>query len=184
LTSWGDNGNQQPWWAFYPALAATGALAWNYRAHIGDVQSESEALAQIVAVVFFDGQIPEARRVLAHGRTDTLFRKQIRNKSLLWELLFVSKDGLQRLLGDVSDLEISAALEREAAIGAGDIEGEAALALGRLAGARTRLARSGTGETAFKVQLRETVALYERAWRSHAREGGLAESVGLFPLGA
>ena len=177
LTSWGDNGNHQPWWAFYPALAATVALAWNYREHAGDVQPESAALARIIADVFFSGHLEDAQRVLAHGRTDAAFRKQIRNKSILWELLFAPKDKLAGLLEEVSDAEVSAALEREAAAGAGDIEGEAALALGHLAGARVRLARTGAGAAAFEAQKREVIALYKTAWRLRAREGGLAESV-------
>jgi hypothetical protein len=179
LTSWGDNGNHQPWWAFYPALVATAALAWNFRAHVDDAQPESAALARVVADVFFAGREEEGRRVLAHGRTDTVFTKQIRNKSLLWELLFAPEAGLVKLLTEVPDAEVAAALEREAAAGAGGIEGEAMLALGRLAGSRVRLVRSGagTGTAALETQLGDAVSLYKTAWRLRAREGGLAESV-------
>jgi hypothetical protein len=204
LTSWGDNGNHQPWWAFYPALAGAAALAWNYGIYSAVVHPDSEEFAGVIAGVFFEGKLSSARRVLAHGKTDAVFRKQIRNKSVLWELLLAPVavlTGTARvpvpgagavpettaagavaaagLLGAVSDAEIVAALEREAAVGAeaGDIEGEAALALGRLAGARVRLIRSGGSVSAYRAQLREAVALYMAAWRLRAREGGLAESV-------
>ncbi|MDR2863116.1 MAG: family 20 glycosylhydrolase [Puniceicoccales bacterium] len=185
ITSWGDNGNHQPWWTFYPALAAGAAQAWGLAANTG------ANLVQAVSAIFLDGDTPSAQRLLDLGHMDLIFTKQIRNKSLLWELLFAAEDKLAALLPHVTEHELAAAghlldaadavkpMPGNAAAALADEECRAALALSRLAIARARLVRDGASREEFSVEARRATSVYEAAWLLRARRGGLAESARL-----
>ncbi|MDR2844484.1 MAG: family 20 glycosylhydrolase [Puniceicoccales bacterium] len=189
VTTWGDNGNHQPWWTFYPALAAAAAQAWNLAANAG------ADLAQAIGAVFLDGDTATAQCLLDLGKTDNVFTKQIRNKSILWELLFAPEEKLTPLLAEIPDAEIGAvaALTTEiySRISPAPGNAQAALvrdecraaqALSELAISRARLVREGIGavaaNAAFREEARRTIEIYEAAWLLRARRGGLSESVG------
>ncbi|MDR3229452.1 MAG: family 20 glycosylhydrolase [Puniceicoccales bacterium] len=195
-TAWGDNGNHQPWWTFYPALTAAAALAWGRDANVEVAAGDgSPQLVQVVADVFLDGDARASAEIIARGGADRFFKTPIRNKSTTWELLFCAPESAasETFAKSTELAELEAWLDEregggdgETAAGKTACELAAARALERLALARARLLRGDTGgQTAaratarekFAALARETLALYERAWLLRARTGGLAESL-------
>lgn len=189
MTAWGDNGNHWAWPVMYPYLTLAGALAWN---RMGNLRLD---LDRAVAAVWFDGYLPAAQALAAVLDTDAVVKKSVRNKSVLWELLFNPPARRDAALAEVSEAELRATLEHLDAVekhlaeldparldAAGESafidELRAALALSRL-GVRRGLAElTGTPDTTLRDDLVRTTRDYERAWQLRARTGGLAESVG------
>jgi hypothetical protein len=177
LTSWGDNGNHQPWPTNWPAMVAGLTHAWTGK--------PTEALAPGYAVL---GSLSaEAATAVAEalthlGRLDGQIAKAHRNKSLTWDFLTAKPAALTQFTEGVTTEELQrawtyldAAAPLLAAITADDIRAE--LTLG------ADLARAGLHRAEGKtLSQRERGALTERyqaAWLKRARPGGLDESVGL-----
>ena len=177
LTSWGDNGNHQPWPTNWPAMVSGLTHAWTGK--------PTSALAPGYAVL---GSLSaEAATAVAEalthlGRLDGQIAKAHRNKSLTWDFLTAKPEALTQFTEGVTTEELQrawtyldAAAPLLAAITADDIRAE--LTLG------ADLARAGLHRAEGKtLSQRERGALTERyqaAWLKRARPGGLDESVGL-----
>ena len=190
ITAWGDNGNHQPWWAFYPALAAGAALAWGWEGNeTFTTPSGAFLLTQAIASVFLDGNMSTARHILSRARADMVFAQQIRNKSILWELLFVPPEKAAPLLSKIKKQELKEAQRMadkaaEAQFGGAcgapcTMESMAAHALENLALQRASILLQGGDCAALIPEASAAIALYETAWLTRARPGGLAESTRL-----
>ena len=176
LTSWGDNGNHQPWPTNWPAMVAGLTHAWTGK--------PTEALAPGYAVLgsLSAEAAPAVAQALTHlGRLDGQIAKAHRNKSLTWDFLTAKPEALTQFTEGVTAEELQrawtyldAAAPLLAAITADDIREE--LTLG------ADLARAGLHRAEGKtLSQRERGALTERyqaAWLKRARPGGLDESVG------
>jgi hypothetical protein len=177
LTSWGDNGNHQPWPANWPAMVAGLTHAWSGRppadltpgyAALGTLSSEG---ATAVAAV------------LDHlGRLDDQVAKANRNKSLTWDFMTAKPEALPKFTEGVTVEELrrslthlDAAAPLLAAIADEGLREE--LAVG------ADLARAGLhraeGNTLTPRTRAALIERYQAAWLKRARPGGLDESVGL-----
>jgi len=177
LTSWGDNGNHQPWPTNWPAMVAGLTHAWTGK--------PTEALAPGYAVLgslSAEAATAVAQALTHLGRLDGQIAKAHRNKSLTWDFLTAKPAALTQFTEGVTTEELQrawtyldAAAPLLAAITADDIRAE--LTLG------ADLARAGLHRAEGKtLSQRERGALTERyqaAWLKRARPGGLDESVGL-----
>ena len=177
ITSWGDNGNHQPWPTQWLPLASGLAQAWCFAANqkgdydkacaiLGNLNNEDAALTSTV---------------LQHiGRLDCAIQKSIRNKSLTWELLTTPKENLSEVLKDVSPRELNESLDylekgRQLAIGISDECVRSEIILGiDCAIAGIRRAQNKPLSNQEREQL---VAEYKRIWLKRARIGGLEESL-------
>lgn len=184
LTAWGDNGNHHPWFVAYPALAAAAGQAWCLAANAG------VDLAAAVGRVFLRGDTALAEEILAMGKVDGFFPKQIRNKSVLWSLLCDTEEVVRGLweempraaLGDVvaaADRWLRFSSEKNPVV---IEEMRVSCALQLMAVRRAELLLGeGKSETAARRALAEemapVLAAYEQVWLRRARPGGLEESV-------
>lgn len=187
ITAWGDNGNHQPWWTFYPALIAGAALAWGLENNLPIANSDETApLAQAIASVFLSDNTSAAHHILLRAKADRAFAQQIRNKSILWELLFISPEKAAALLSGIDGQEIARARRMadeawEAQAGGGweslfTQESSAAYALEKLALQRAKVFLDGGNCASLLPEARAAIELYQAAWLARARPGGLDES--------
>jgi hexosaminidase len=177
LTSWGDNGNHQPWPTNWPAMAAGLTQAWTGAAP-GELAAACAALGGLTEE---DGRAVAA--ALTHlGRLDGLIAKANRNKSLTWDFLTAKPEAIAKFTEGVEPEELrrswahlDAAVPLLAAIPDASLREELAVGVDL---ARAGLQRAqGAG-----LSRRERGSLTERyqaAWLRRARPGGLDESVGL-----
>jgi hexosaminidase len=183
MTAWGDNGNHWAWPVMYPSLTLAAALAWN---RVGNMRLDLEKAVD--DVWFRDGGVSSSL-LLEFLSTDGLFAKTVRNKSVLWEILFNPPARLTAALEGVSiaELEIVRAhlqsLQKRALLA--DPKGTNDFTRELLSGIRLSLLAVARGLSeldhrddpllrAFGFVIHE----YETAWLLRARKGGLAESVG------
>jgi hypothetical protein len=175
LTSWGDNGNHQPWPTNWPAMVAGLTQAWT-GGPAGDLAAGCAALGGLTDA---DGRAVAA--ALTHlGHLDGQIAKANRNKSLTWDFLTAKPEAMTKFTEGVAEEELRRSwtyLEEAApllaAIATADLREE--LTLG------ADLARAGLHRAEGKaLSRRERGALIERyqaAWLKRARPGGLDESV-------
>jgi hypothetical protein len=175
LTSWGDNGNHQPWPTNWPAMVAGLTQAWTGGA-AGDLAAGCATLGGLTDA---DGRAVAA--ALTHlGHLDGQIAKANRNKSLTWDFLTAKPEAMTKFTEGVAEEELRRSwtyLEEAApllaAIATADLREE--LTLG------ADLARAGLHRAEGKaLSRRERGALIERyqaAWLKRARPGGLDESV-------
>jgi hypothetical protein len=175
LTSWGDNGNHQPWPTNWPTMAAGLTQAWT-GGPAGDLAAGCAALGGLTDA---DGRAVAA--ALTHlGHLDGQIAKANRNKSLTWDFLTAKPEAMTKFTEGVAEEELRRSwtyLEEAApllaAIATADLREE--LTLG------ADLARAGLHRAEGKaLSRRERGALIERyqaAWLKRARPGGLDESV-------
>jgi hypothetical protein len=177
ITSWGDNGNHQPWPTQWLPLASGLAQAWCFAANqkgdfdkacaiLGNLNSDDAALTA---------------NVLQHiGRLDSLIQKLIRNKSLTWELLTTSRENLPEVLIGISPNELNSSLDhldkgRQLAEGISDEGVRSEIILGiNCASAGIRRAQNKPLSSQERDQL---ITEYKRVWLKRARVGGLEESL-------
>jgi len=176
LTSWGDNGNHQPWPTNWPAMVAGLTQAWT-GGPAGDLAAGCAALGGLTDA---DGRAVAA--ALTHlGHLDGQIAKANRNKSLTWDFLTAKPEAMTKFTEGVAEEELRRSwtyLEEAApllaAIATADLREE--LTLG------ADLARAGLHRAEGKaLSRRERGALIERyqaAWLNRARPGGLDESLG------
>jgi hypothetical protein len=177
LTSWGDNGNHQPWPTNWPAMVAGLTQAWTGQPAV-DLSLGYAALGALERT-----EATAVSAVLSHlGRLDGQIAKANRNKSLTWDFLTAKPEVLAKFTEGVAAEELGrawayldGAAPLLAAISDASLREELALGVDL---ARAGLQRAqGTG-----LSRRERGSLTERyqaAWLKRARPGGLDESVGL-----
>lgn len=182
MTAWGDNGNHWVWPVMYPSLTLAGALAWN---RAGNIRLDLEKAVD--AIWFNDGGVSSSL-LMEFLSTDGLFAKTVRNKSVLWEILFNPPARRATALEGVSiaELEIARAhllsLQKRALLA--DPKGKADFTRELLSGIRLSLLAVARGRAELAHEddplLRAfgfVIDEYESAWLLRARKGGLAESV-------
>ena len=177
ITSWGDNGNHQPWPTQWIPLASGLAQAWCFAANQkGDFDKACAILGNLT-----NEDASLTAQVLQHiGRLDSIIQKSIRNKSLTWELLTTSKENLPEVLKDVSPNELNTSLDylekgRQLAEGISDECVKSEIILGiDCATAGIRRAQNKPLNNEEKERL---VTEYKRVWLKRARIGGLDESL-------
>ncbi|MEI7603336.1 MAG: glycoside hydrolase family 20 zincin-like fold domain-containing protein, partial [Opitutae bacterium] len=177
ITSWGDNGNHQPWPTQWIPLASGLAQAWCFAANQkGDFDKACAILGNLN-----NEDATLTASVLQHlGRLDSAIQKSIRNKSLTWELLTTSQENLSEVLKDISPSELNDSLDllekgRQLAEGISDECVRSEIILGiDCAVAGIRRAQNKPLNSQEKEQL---VAEYKRVWLKRARAGGLEESL-------
>ena len=177
ITSWGDNGNHQPWPTQWLPLASGLAQAWCFAANQkGDFD---KACAILGHLNHQDATLTAT--VLQHiGRLDSAIQKSIRNKSLTWELLTTSKENLSELLKEISPNELNDSLDllekgRQLAQGISDECVRSEIILGidcAIAGIRRAQHKPLSNQ-----EREQLVAEYKRVWLKRARVGGLEESL-------
>ena len=177
LTSWGDNGNHQPWPTNWPAMVAGLTQAWTGQPAV-DLSLGYAALGALERA-----EATAVSAALAHlGRLDGQIAKANRNKSLTWDFLTAKPEALAKFTEGVDAEELGRAwayLDEAApllaAIASDDLREE--LTLG------ADLARAGLhraqGNTLSRRERRSLIERYQAAWLKRARPGGLDESVGL-----
>lgn len=177
ITSWGDNGNHQPWPTQWLPLASGLAQAWCFAANQkGDFDKACAILGNLN-----NEDATLTASVLQHiGRLDSAIQKSIRNKSLTWELLTTSKESLSEILKEVSLGELNDSLDllekgRQLAKGISDECVRSEIILGiDCATAGIRRAQHQPLNSHERDQL---IAEYKRVWLKRARVGGLEESL-------
>ena len=177
LTSWGDNGNHQPWPTNWPAMAAGLTQAWA-GGPAGELAAGCAALGGLTDA---DGRAVAA--ALTHlGQLDGLIAKANRNKSLTWDFLTAKPAALAKFTEGVDGEELRRSweyLEEGDRLLAEikDVDLREELTLG------SHLARAGLQRAqGITLSRRERATLLERyqaAWLKRARPGGLDESLGL-----
>jgi len=177
LTSWGDNGNHQPWPTNWPAMVAGLTQAWTGQPAV-DLSLGYAALGALERA-----EATAVSAALSHlGRLDGQIAKANRNKSLTWDFLTAKPEALAKFTEGVDAEELGRAwayLDEAApllaAIASDDLREE--LTLG------ADLARAGLhraqGNTLSRRERRSLIERYQAAWLKRARPGGLDESVGL-----
>jgi hypothetical protein len=176
LTSWGDNGNHQPWPTNWPAMAAGLTQAWT-GGPAGDLAAGCAALGGLTDA---DGRAVAA--ALTHlGHLDGQIAKANRNKSLTWDFLTAKPEAMAKFTEGVTaeELQGSWAYLDEAAPLVAAIADEPLreeLALG------ADLARAGLqraqGTSLSRRERGSLTERYQAAWLKRARPGGLDESLG------
>ncbi len=188
LTSWGDNGNLQPWPVFYAPLALASALAWNVREIPDDA-----TIARAIDFVFFNGAGGIGESLIALGLCEKGFLK-IHNRSRLYQAALADEAVLQALVGELPE---SLCAETDAVLAAQenvlkrlaqstDKNGVALAAeellwgvqMNRFALARLAQCRSGKPDPKLYPALRRLLGKLENLWLRRARVGGLYEAQG------
>ena len=180
MTAWGDNGNHWAWPVMFPSLTLAASLAWN--------GAQTPDLAPAVDLVWFDRDGVSANLLMGYLATDALFKKSVRNKSVLWEILFNPKDRRDAALEGVSVKELEHAREHLSDLAkrlrAADPKSEKKFTKEILSG--ITLSNLAIARGLSELTLREDSVLrafgfviheYETAWLLRARKGGLEESV-------
>ncbi len=177
ITSWGDNGNHQPWPTQWLPLASGLAQAWCFAANQkGDFDKACAILGNLN-----NEDATLTATVLQHiGRLDSAIQKSIRNKSLTWELLTTSKENLSEILKKVSPSELNDSLDllekgRQLAKGISDECVHSEIILG--IDCATAGIRRAQGKPLDSQERDQLIAEYKRVWLKRARVGGLEESL-------
>jgi hypothetical protein len=175
LTSWGDNGNHQPWPTNWPAMVAGLTQAWTGGA-AGDLAAGCATLGGLTDA---DGRAVAA--ALTHlGHLDGQIAKANRNKSLTWDFLTAKPEAMTKFTEGVAEEELRRSwtyLEEAAPLLAAiaDEPLREELALG------ADLARAGLqraqGTSLSRRERGSLTERYQAAWLKRARPGGLDESV-------
>jgi hexosaminidase len=177
LTSWGDNGNHQPWPTNWPAMAAGLTQAWSGQPSV-DLSLGYAALGALERA-----EATAVSAALVHlGRLDGQIAKANRNKSLTWDFLTAKPEALTKFTEGIDAEELGRAwayLDEAApllaAVASDDLREELTLGADL---ARAGLQRAqGTGLT--RRERGSLTERYQAAWLKRARPGGLDESVGL-----
>ncbi len=96
LTSWGDNGNHQPWPLLHPALFYHAQVAWNHKrtsaTHIPDMLDRYR---------YKDPSGILSKVIFSMGNNDVLMEKPLINTSPSFQFLFGTKEKLSKTLGDL-----------------------------------------------------------------------------------
>jgi hypothetical protein len=177
LTSWGDNGNHQPWPTNWPAMVAGLTQAWTGR----PATDLAPGCAVLGGLTLADGQAVAA--ALTHlGQLDRRIAKANRNKSLTWDFLTAKAEALPKFTEGVDGEELRRSWEHLE-------EGDRLLAEIKDTTLReeltlgSHLARAGLqraqGITLSRRERATLIERYQAAWLKRARPGGLDESLGL-----
>jgi hypothetical protein len=177
ITSWGDNGNHQPWPTQWLPLASGLAQAWCFAAN---QKNDFDKACAILGNLNTNDAALTAKTLEHIGRLDSQIKKSVRNKSLTWELLTTPKENLAEILKDVTPQELNNALDyletgQQLAEGISDEVVRSEIILGiNCAVAGIRRAQNKSLSPTEKEAL---IAEYKRVWLKRARVGGLQESL-------
>ena len=177
LTSWGDNGNHQPWPTNWPAMVAGLTQAWTGQPAV-DLSLGYAALGALERA-----EATAVSAALSHlGRLDGQIAKANRNKSLTWDFLTAKPEALAKFTEGVDPEELRRSWEYLE-------QGDRLLAEIKETNLReeltlgSHLARAGLqraqGITLSRRERATLIERYQAAWLQRARPGGLDESVGL-----
>ena len=177
ITSWGDNGNHQPWPTQWLPLASGLAQAWCFTAN---QKGDFDKACAILGHLNNEDATLTATALQHIGRLDAAIQKSIRNKSLTWELLTTSKENLSEILKEISPNELNDSLDllekgRQLAEGIGDECVRSEIILG--IDCATAGIRRAQNKPLSKQERDQLVAEYKRVWLKRARVGGLEESL-------
>jgi hypothetical protein len=183
MTSWGDNGNHQPWPSFWIPLVEMAAQAWRH-----ETVSAQDRVHGVAAFLDAPHNAPAVVLALDHlGGLDNKIAYSLRNKSISWEGLTLSESGLAKLIPALAreDLELARDWLSQATPLIGAIHNPLVreeLATGQ-ALADAGLARL-LGKPIHHTSAQALEARYRATWLQRARPGGLAESCEILGLTA
>lgn len=183
MTAWGDNGNHWAWPVMFPSLTLAAALAWN---RMGSLRLDTTKAVDLIW--FRDGGVASGI-LMDYLATDALIAKTVRNKSVLWEILFNPRDRRKAALEGVTALELEKVRTHLKALAKrlvdADPKRERKFTKEMISGVNLSLTAVARGirelTTRDEPALRSfgfLISEYEAAWLLRARKGGLAESVG------
>ena len=181
MTAWGDNGNHWAWPVMYPSLTYAASLAWCLPANI------RFDFAKATDLVWFRDQGVSAGLLLDYLATDALFAKTVRNKSVLWEILFNPPDRRNAALEGVTIAELESARDHLKALAQrvrdNNPKCESVFSKELLAGIRLSLLAVARGlwelaghDDSLLRAFGFVINDYREAWLLRARKGGLDES--------
>ncbi len=188
LTTWGDNGNHQPWATMYPPLFYHAGLAWN--------PSES-AYTHLPGILdrhlFRDPTVQLSRTLFGLGNADYVLQRPLINCSPTFHFLVGTPNKLAETLGDTEPRllaraqrhlkEIRTWLEasQSTCADADTLHRELDLAIDLgLLGLERATHFQATGQVpGLQPQRTELAARHRRIWLERARPGGLDESAGI-----
>ncbi len=194
LTTWGDNGNHQPWATMHPALFYHAGLTWN------PSQTSYTPLPSILDRHLFQdvsGQL--SRTLISLGNTDSVLERPLINCSPTFHFLVGKKDKLAATLGNTEPRLLARGQRflneirtwlKSAKPSCADAETlckelELSLDLGLLGLERATHFQS-TGVVPELQDERNCIAeRHRKIWTKRARPGGLSESAGILedPVG-
>ena len=187
LTSWGDNGNLQPWPSMLPPLFYHAGIAWNHR------ETSQVPLPHILDQHLFKDETGLISKTLfGLGNADYIIERPLINCSPTFHFLVGTKDKLATTLGDTEHRllnrgqrhlrEIRTWLEgaRPECGDADWIRQEINLAIdmGLLGLERARQFQDSGRVPELRGERNELVARHHETWLHRARPGGLEESKG------
>jgi len=188
LTSWGDNGNHQPWPLMYPGLVYAAGMAWNAKG------TKRTDLARAVNQVIFENRgVALAKCLIKAGQIEATLNGGLHNASRLHRWFFapttqVKSEAAKYSPKVLTGIEVKLAklvgqLDKKAPAPGENFYSRQELILGlRMAiwsVRRAQLIHAESGTLALKMGLRTLIEEFEKLWVLHtrARPGGLAESV-------
>jgi len=185
LTSWGDNGNHQPWPVMYPGLAYAAGLAWNQKG------AKREDVARAVNVAFSQSiKSGLGETLLELGRVESGIKNPKPNRSRHFDLFFATKKQLKKELETLTQEELGrvfVAIEKAGLTYAEHAEKflwefgaateiEVGGEMARWAVRRGLLAKAGKSAKELGEELPELVARFVNSWANRGREGGMIDS--------
>lgn len=175
MTSWGDNGNHQPWPSFWLPLVEMAAQAWRTEPLLAH-----ERVQGVATFLNSPQAAPAVVAALEHlGALDGHVTYSLRNKSISWEGLTVAESSLATLTAAISQPELEAAhawLQQAAPLltAIEDLTVREELSTG------VALAHAGIARLLSRpldsTKANELEARYVATWLQRARPGGLEES--------
>jgi hypothetical protein len=194
LTTWGDNGNHQPWGTMYPAIFYHAGLAWNHG------ETSYVHLPGILDRHLFQDETGQLSKTLfGLGNADYIIERPLINCSPTFHFLFGTEKKLSTILGDTEPRlldrgqrhlkEIRTWLEAaHPQCPDADTLGQElnlAIDLGILGLQRARDFQSTGQVPELNEERTELANRHRKIWLRRARVGGLEESIGYIkdPIG-
>lgn len=185
ITSWGDNGNHQPWSTLYPPLMQGAASAWNEEA--GRSLKIEPALNQIL---FQDKANTLGQAICMLGRIENNFSGKLKNKSFNHCFFFDEDKDVEEALNKVSPLEMGAQTnqldEIDNLITTANIPApyihfikedlHVATDMIRWANKRALSTLPSSESPHLRSELKRLIGRYKERWLTRNRPGGLHES--------
>ena len=194
ITTWGDNGNHQPWITILPGILQGACSGWAVE------KNENPDLEAYFGKYYFAN--PEMGEYLIRmGRIEDClplpYPDHPSGRSPTHLYLFLEGELLEKYLGEAGSIPSEAAL-REFITDCSALESEIAscetttdvfaksemligLTMARLGARRAGILLHGWKESAWSDDLQAVRQEYRRVWLLRAREGGLEESMEYFP---
>lgn len=180
LTCWGDGGHHQSTASLFPSLILAGRAGWSADCDTGDLPGAIDAL-------FYPGEPGgHGKAICDLGRIDELLPFPNHNQSFLHRAFFAAPGEPTDPVETVSRGTLRHADERLAGIGTENLSPDIGLSkeMSRWALHRCLLTKgdSAISERELGNRLSALRSEFRRVWLRDSREGGLAESLGRFPV--